>query len=661
MIRNFLLFPLLVAVLLLDRAPALAQVNLVLSQPAMSNYFTGRLSIQITGLTNGEPVLLQKFVDVNDNGLVDVGEALVGQFKLTEGQVARLGGVRNKNVPGDADETANGVITETFDFADTTDFAHHVASYVFRVSSPGGRFADQLQRFAVTNSTLGQAVTGTVTGVPNAFVILLSASADGELFAGGIANGSGVFSISCPPGNYQVLATKSGMVTDFGTAPTVTVGAGVSTNVNLSLSPATQTISGTLTNAATGGILPGVKIFLKSATDFFALGHSDSNGLFNIPVTAGLWTPEAEETALTTLGYLGAGKFTDINTTGGSVTGVVMASAPATALFFGNFRDSGSNAIAGMPFSARSQNLSGRGLTDASGYYTVGVVAGTWNIGPETAALTARRILASSTNVTVADGQAVQINFTSRTVTAHLTGQVIDNFGVPLTNFQLVVQPVPFPPDGAGSYYPSTDNSGNFDIGVSAGTWNIALESERTAASNLVSFSIDRVVQDNVNQSGLVFVAYRATQPITGFVREGGTGVTNVQMYGNAVINGTNYLSGASYTDGSGNYLLKVINASWNVQLNNFDLNQRGYVSASNQTVVINNAAGVANFSLTRFSNTVSLSSPRLQGSQFSLEGTGDSGRTYVLEATANLRLPITWLSVATNTQNGASFQISDN
>lgn len=658
------LFPLLVAVLLLDPASASAQVNLALSQPAVSNFFTGTLGITITGLTNGEPVLLQKFIDANNDGFMDAGEPLVGQFKLIEGQVSRLGGVRNKNVPGDADETANGVINETFDFADAADFTHHVGGYLFRVSSPSGRFDPQVRSFAVTNSTLGQAVTGTVTGVPYAFVILLSASADGEPFAGGIANGSGAFSISCPPGNYQVVAIKSGMVTDFGAAPTVTVGAGASTNVNLSLSPANQTISGTLTNAVTGGVLPGVPVFLESATGLFAMGHSDDQGRFNIPVTTGVWSPEVDERALTALGYVRPEQFSDINTSGGSVSGVVMPFLPASALFFGNFRDGGNQAgIAAMPFSARNQNqtLSGSGLTDASGYYSVGVIAGTWNLGPETDALTARGILASSTNVTVADGQAVQINFTSRTVTAHLTGQVIDNFGVPLTNFMLVVQPVPFPPDGAGSYYPSTDSQGNFDVGVSAGTWNIHLESRRTAESNLVSFNIDRVVQDNVNQSGLVFVAYRATQQITGFVRDGSTGVTNVQVYGGSSINGTNYMTGEAQTDSSGNYVLKVVNASWNVSLNNFDLNQRGFVSPNNQTVGINNSTGVANFSLTRYSNTISLTSPRLQGNQFSLEATGDSGRTYVLEATANLRSPITWLSVATNTQNGASFQISDN
>ncbi len=668
--KHLLPLSLFLLALALAPAPASAAVNFTLSESAVSNLFTGTLGIQITGLASGESVVLQKFIDADGDGLVGAGEVLVGQFKITEGQVTRIGGVRNSNVPGDSDGLTNGVIAETFDFSDPKDFAHHVANYIFRVSSPSGSFLPITQTFAVTNSTLGQGVTGTVTGsglgLPYAFIILLKPSAGGgDLFAGGIANGSGAFSISCPPGTYQVIATKSGMVTDFGAAPTVTVGNGSSANTTIALSVANQTISGTLTNAVAGGVLPGVQLRLQSATGLFALGYSDTNGQFSIGVTAGTWSPEVEGSTLNALGYVSPKQLPNINTTGGSVAGLVAATQPATALFYGNFRDGGNQAgIAGLPFSAQDQNpqtLSGGGVTDASGYYTVGVIAGAWNIGPDNKALTARGILASSTNTTIADGQALRIDFASRVVTAHLLGQVRDNFGVPLPNFTLVVQPVPLVSSGAGSYYPSTDALGNFDLGVSGGTWNIALESRRTAESNLVSFSIDLPVVDNVNQPGLVFVAYRATQQITGFVREGSTGITNVQMYANATINGTNYLTGESYTDASGNYVLKVVNALWNVSLNNYDLNQRGYSGANNQPVGINNGAGVANFNVARFTNLISLTNPSRQGSQFSVQVVGENSRNYVLERTANARNPVLWTPLNTNQQNFGSFTFFDN
>ena len=664
--KRLLLLPLFLVALAFVPAPA-AAVNLTLSESAVSNLFAGTLTLTLTGLTNEEPVLLQKFIDLNGNGTVDAGEPLVGQFKLVEGQVTRIGGVRNSNVPGDADGLTNGVIAETFDFGNPQDFAHHVANYLFRVTSPSGRFPEQVVPFAVTNTPLGQGVSGTVAGAPNAFVILLKSSpggGGGGPFAGVLADGGGAFSISCPPGNYQVVAAKNGLITDFSTAPMVTVTPGATATANFSLAAANQTISGTLTNAVTGGVLPGVQVRLQTPTGRFALGYSDEQGNFSLGVTAGTWSPELEGSALTALGYVIPKQLPDIDTLGGSVTGLVVPLPPANALFYGTFLDGNNQtAIAAMPFSAYAQNgnSGSQGLTDAAGYYTVGVVAGAWDLGPDNDALSQRGILATGTNVTIAAGQAQRVDFTSRAITAHLTGQVMDNFGVPLTNFTLVVQPVPFPPSGAGSYYPSTDAQGNFDVGVSGGTWQIALESRRTSESNLVSFRVDLPVQDNVNQSGLVFVALRATQQITGFVREGSTGITNVQVYGGATINGTNYSAGEAYTDASGNYVLKVVNASWNVSVNNYDLNQRGYANANNQTVGINNGPGVANFSVARFTDLITLTNPSRQGSQFSFQVVGESGRNYVVETATNLRNPVVWTPVSTNQQGGPNFFYSDN
>jgi hypothetical protein len=659
--------PLLLALLAFAFAknPASAAVNFTLSQPAMSNLFTGSIDLQVTGLTNGEPVLLQKFLDANGNGSVDGGELLLAEFKLVEGQVSRIAGVRNRNVPGDEDETADGVINETFDFSDPTDFRHHVGAYLFRVSSPTANFSPIIRPFSVTNSTIGQAVTGTVTGVPHALVIMLKANGNGgEPFVGGFTDAAGAFNISCPPGSYQAIAAKPGMVTDFGAGPSVTVNAGVNANVTLSIATANQTFTGTLTNAVTGGVLAGVQVRMQSATGLFSLGYTDSQGVFTVGLTPGQWTLEVDEDALAALGFVQPAQQSDYDTSTGVPAGVVIPVQPATALFYGTFRDGGTlNGIAAMLFEARVQNggPSGKGLTDAAGNYSVGVVAGTWSVGPDNDALVARGILASSTNTTIANGQAIRLDFASRTVTAHLTGQVLNDLGAPLSNFTLVVQPVPLSGGGANSYYPSTDGSGNFDIGLSAGTWNIHLESQQAASSNLVSFSIDRVVVDNVNQAGLVFVAYRSTQQITGFVREGSTGITNVQLYGGMTLNGTNYISPASYTDSNGNYGMKVMNGSWTVQLNNFDINQRGYFSPNNQTVPISNAPGNANFSLTRYSNIITLGNLSRVGNQFTVQATGDTGRNYVLEVTTNLRSPISWTPVSTNSQNGANFQATDN
>ncbi|MGH7967187.1 MAG: hypothetical protein ACREIC_00520, partial [Limisphaerales bacterium] len=88
-------------------------VTLSVSPNSVSALYQGPITLQMTGLTNGETVLVERYIDVNTNGIVDAGEPLVQSFGLTDGQVALIGGARNGNVPGDNDLTANGQITAT--------------------------------------------------------------------------------------------------------------------------------------------------------------------------------------------------------------------------------------------------------------------------------------------------------------------------------------------------------------------------------------------------------------------------------------------------------------------------------------------------------------------------------------------------------------------
>ena len=54
----------------------------------ISNTYTGPITLQITGLTNGETVIIQKYIDLDANGVVDAGDILWQQFQLTDGQAS---------------------------------------------------------------------------------------------------------------------------------------------------------------------------------------------------------------------------------------------------------------------------------------------------------------------------------------------------------------------------------------------------------------------------------------------------------------------------------------------------------------------------------------------------------------------------------------------
>ncbi len=50
---------------------ARATVAFTITPASVSNTYNGSITFQVTGLTNGEPVTVQKFLDLNTNGLID--------------------------------------------------------------------------------------------------------------------------------------------------------------------------------------------------------------------------------------------------------------------------------------------------------------------------------------------------------------------------------------------------------------------------------------------------------------------------------------------------------------------------------------------------------------------------------------------------------------
>src|ERR1700733_13106523 len=77
-----------------------ATIAFTVTPAAVSNTYSGFITLQVTGLTNTETVVVQKFLDLNTNGVIDGGDELVQQFNLTDGTNFMIGGVTNFNVPG---------------------------------------------------------------------------------------------------------------------------------------------------------------------------------------------------------------------------------------------------------------------------------------------------------------------------------------------------------------------------------------------------------------------------------------------------------------------------------------------------------------------------------------------------------------------------------
>ncbi|MDW8309066.1 MAG: carboxypeptidase-like regulatory domain-containing protein, partial [Verrucomicrobiales bacterium] len=228
-------------------------VTLVVSPNSTSNTFGGMLTLNISGLTNGETVILERRLDANWDGVADANDPLTLRVRLTDGQAATLGGVTNLNVPGDVNPLGGAITARLNFYAPYLDQAVGPAHY-WRVSSPSGRFVPVTASGMFTNTPFAQQVQGTVrssgTNVPGAMVVALNVLADFSIAGATVANISANYTLRLPAGTYLLVPARPGYVTDMNTAPTVALGPGQTISTNLNLLPATRTLSGTLVDAA---------------------------------------------------------------------------------------------------------------------------------------------------------------------------------------------------------------------------------------------------------------------------------------------------------------------------------------------------------------------------------------------------------------------------
>jgi len=577
--------------------------SLTVNPPLVMNDYVGQVSLAISGLTSGKRVLVERFIDANSNGVVDAGDdPLTFSFKVTDGQVPLIGGVRNANVPGDDDGATTGSIRVDLPFPNVDAVVGSAAvNFIFRVSDPQNGFSPVTATFDVQQRSQPQGVSGRITAaaggtpLPRAFVLLNVPN--GSPIAAMLTDDNGNYSFNAAPGSYSVIVIRNGYVSDQ-TAGAVTVIANQFATRNLALASAGFTISGKISDRSSGVNIAGVLVLadFQSTNDLVAAGLSDANGNYSFSVTAGQWRVTPDESQLAQVGYVGVQDVT-INATANGAGTIDFPVPKASALIYGTVKDGANNSVIGVEVEANDQGDLYRteGFTfSPNSNYATGVVAGTWSVGVEPNNLIARGYIGTPSEVTLNAGQAVQVNFVVQAITAHLRGQIRDDSGTPIPNMTIVLQPVPFPPNGVGSIYPMTDSNGNFDVGLRGGTWNIALECEDAQDRGYVNdHRYDFVVIDGIDQNNLVLTFPVFTATITGSVRDTfGQPIAGVDLDASQ----NSYDGGCVTTDANGNYIIKVLGGSWNVAVRNEELNARGFNDVASQNVTISGGTATANF-----------------------------------------------------------------
>lgn len=655
---------------------------LSITPSAVSNTYAGNITLQVTGITNGETVVVQKYIDGNSNGVVDAGDILWQQFTLTDGQASVFTNgatlVTNYAVPGDTDSTA-GQITTPFTLPVSGFEQSIVANYLYVLSSPYGNFAPVTNSFTVTNFPFGQSFSGSImnngTNVPNAAVLLFQPVGNNFNPQGGtVADGSGNYQISVPPGFYVLVAFKSNFVANTGGA-SATISSGVNVSTNLDLIAADRTISGSLIDASNSAIgLAGVMVPVMSKHDLM-VAYTDTNGNFSAGVTSDQWQVQASDQAIAIRGYLRSQNKTNADATAGSVSGINIPFAKANAIFYGKVTDGSGNPMPGISMysSENNNNNNGgweqNGLSYTNGKYYCGALSETngWQVGVSMDHAPAGYIFSwpsfdqnNGTNLNV--GQAVQADITAMIATNTISGHVQDSTNNAITNVQVFAYATI-----SGTEFQvqaNTDGSGNYSLNVANGTWTVSVDCQGGNNSldgyfgpgNYQCPNGTNVTINNNNYTSANFTVYPCggiqvftTSPLPNgqvgvyyndqFGASSCSGFINWSLYSGSLPPGLSFYSGGNLNGtptSSGTY-------SFVAQVNDGN----GHSTNVNYSITINSPTPP------RMTNAMKL------GNQFQFNVNASQGQNYTIQVSTNLG-STNWLSILVTNPTMNSFFISD-
>ena len=577
-----------------------AAVGLTITPNTVSNTYNGPITVQVTGLTNTETVVIQKFLDANTNGVIDGSDLLWQQYTLTDGTNFVIGGVTNNNVPGDTDGTANGQITAKLNFQSDV-LQTFGGKYLVKLSSPVGHFTPITNSFTVTNFPYAQRFTGTVASngvaVPNAVVILFPTAQDGNPLGGCVANNSGSYTLPAPAGSYSLVPFKTNFIANFKTAPALTLSNGATFTTNLSLIAATQTISGKIVDANNSSIgLPGILTPVQTQ-DRSLLGtcFTDTNGNFTTRVNANQWGIGGDSAAVAFHGYVQPQNKTTVDTTTGSVSGVTVKLAKATAFFYGTVKDNLGNPLPQEVAVYADDNNNGLyesdGYTDTNGNYVTAVVGGLgnsdpWYVSIDNSSSFPNYIFSQPTfdqngGTNIGVGQEVLANITAILATNHITGNVSFN-GSPVVGVQVDA----YATIGLASYQSEadTDTNGNYSLNVVTGNWTVNVYDccdndsldNILGSGNYVPTSSQGVNIANNNGTANFMVLPGGSGQLFGYIKDtGGSPVVGVSVSAQDQSSGQGYNAS---TDGTGYYSFGTVpNGNYDISVDCGGLNSLGY------------------------------------------------------------------------------------
>jgi hypothetical protein len=364
-------------------------------------------------------------------------------------------------------------------------------------------------------------------------------------------------------------------------------------------------------------------------------------------------------------GYLALQNHTNVDTTGGSVSGVTFALPKATAIFYGSVKDNLNHPMVGLDLSSQQQDnnfqYESEGITDSNGNYVAAALVGNWGVNIQNDSSPTNYVFSQGNNTTLVSGQAFLQNFTAFLATNHITGYVSFN-GTPVANVQVSANAnigpnnyqVQADTDSNGNYWLNVVNTNDWNVSVSCNGGDNTLDSILGNGNYQCPNNIDVTINSNNGVANFTVLPVNSGQ-IFGYVTNtSGNAIIGVAVSANDGV-GDNF---TNFTDNSGFYSLIVTDGNWDVSVDCGGLNSLGYQCVGDEMVSVSDNSVEQDFTVQ--ADKPVLTAPVWLTNQFSLRFTGAANQNYTVQMSTNLA-STNWISLfVTNNPATNSFLLID-
>lgn len=664
-------------------------IQVQLSQATIDNEFFGILDLTIGGLSLGQTVLVEKFRLDNDQGQINSAAVLLESHQVTDGIAVKAGEVFNFNLHNDV-TPRDGQITTQLDFWEP-DVASIPGEYLYRVTSPLGSFPEQSVGLTVSDVVTPQKFSGTVTsgGQPlaGATVALFDPLADTRDFIKGTTtDAAGNYTLYAPyEDEFEILAFKEGYVGPFSVGTEAVIEAGEEITIDLVLQEGTRTISGTLIDDASNEPLPGVQIFLFPAAETFGFNFThmttattDAQGEFTVHVTPGRWGSLVRAQTAYKIGYLANNNYFPLSvadTTAGDVTDFEVPITRAGSMLWGRLLSDTLTStepetlgeplpLCGVEVYAYDydNNETAWGVTDGDGCYRIAVTPGRWSVTPYPLSLpNSDHSGTPNKELTItADNQSIEHDFFCRPTGGTVVGTITDEAFNPIGGLSLLALNADLD-NKEFSTQATYQSDGFYFFDLPDGTWRIYPNVFHATVIarlfvNLPEVTIENGVTDDPIEAHIDVEDPTATIEIT-LTDTGGNPVPGAYVHGSATVAGFSVDSFA-VTDATGVARLPAEEGDWELHFSDNFLRDAGMQALPAFHVTVDSEVAAVSQQVVPLTGAAAqITSVSTVGLDVEIEGTGESGQTYRIEASRDLE---NWFGIGSLRAVDGKFTVID-